>query len=192
VGRIVEFKSGEVKRYRSAKNIVETLDIDCRNALDMCQSIHPSILPVACRLYSLAGPFLRDDSDFPLVSTMLREACNEFENTYEEHGIRVAYHEFVICIKKMLPRLLDYTITVHINASQLRHVDLISEDLHDVVPKSGCRVTVRHTPIDPKMTEHEISLILLHRVFSRDDLITLGIPSMGYQSVKNFKSTMRY
>ena len=192
MGSMIEFKSSEVKRYKLAKNVIETLDIDCRNAIEVCQSIHPSIVSVASRLYALAGPFLLDECGTSMVARALREACDEFENSYGHHGIRLAYHEFVVSIKNMLPRLLDYTISVHINSSTIRHVDLISEDIFDVLPKTGCKVTVRHTPIDPRMTEHEMSLIMLHRVFSRDDLITLGIPSMGYQSVVNFKSAMRY
>jgi hypothetical protein len=71
-------------------------------------------------------------------------------------------------------------------------VDFVSEDIIDVIPKLGCRVEVRYTPIDPSLTEHEMSLIMLHRVFNREDLITLGVPSIGYQTVENFSNAVRY
>jgi hypothetical protein len=192
MGGIKQFSRSEAKKYKSAKSIIETLDIDCKNAIETVYLIHPGIVMVANRLYSLAGPFITDNDGIPLVSTILREACDEFENVYVKHGIRLAYHEFVMVVKRGLPRFLDYTVLVHLSKCKIRQVDFISEDVVDVIPKIGCRVEARYTPIDPSLTEHEMSLIMLHRVFNRDDLITLGIPSMGYQTVEKFKNAVRY
>jgi hypothetical protein len=192
MGGLMEFTSSEAKKYKSAKNIIETLDIDCKNAIETVYSVHPGIMIVANRLYSLVGPFVTDSDGLPLVSQILRDACNEFENAFPRHGIRFAYHEFVMVVKKGLPRFLDYTVLVHLSKSKIRQVDFVSEDIIDVIPKLGCRVEVRYTPIDPSLTEHEMSLIMLHRVFNREDLITLGVPSIGYQTVENFSNAVRY
>lgn len=192
MGAITMYSSAEARKYKSSKSVVETLDLDCKNALDTVNPLHPGILSVANRLYSMAGPFVVSSCGLSMVSMILREACNEFENTCPLHGIRMAYHEFVMVVKRELPRFFDYTVLIHLSKSNIRHLDFIGEDVIDAIPKMGCKVEVRHTPIISILTEHEMSLIMLHRVFNRDDLITLGIPSMGFRTVNKLKSTGRY
>ena len=192
MGGLMKYKGVDVKRFVTTKNVFELLDIDTRNAIDSVQYEHPSVPMIINRMFSMAGPFIVDTDGLPLVAKIAREACTEFENVYEECGLRIAFHEFVMVVKSYLPRFLDYAMSVHISNSKIRQVDFLSEDVIDLLPKMGCKVEVRHMPIRPCMTEHELSLLMVSRVFSRCDLLTLGIPNIGYQSVSNFRNSVRH
>ena len=192
MGGVTKYKGSDVKRFVSTKNVFELLDIDTRNAIECVEHHHPSIPQIINRMFSMSGPFIIDTDGLPLGSKITREACTEFENVYLTQGVRIAFHEFVMVVKRYLPRFLDYAVTVHISNSKIRQVDFLSEDIVQLLPKLGCKVEVRYMPIDPSMTEHEVSLLMMNRVFSRCDLLTLGIPNIGYQSVSNFKNALRH
>ena len=181
----VRYNYKETKEFRNMRNPLMVLDIDCRVALDSIAQFHPNILPVANRLCSMVGHFIIKENGQPFISDLLREAVDEFENTYDSCGLRIAYYNFFNTVAGELPKLLNYVVEIKASGKPSRFVDFLKDDIKDCISSKGDILIISYNPITPSLTNHELSLLFMSRVFTRTDLLNIGVPSIGYNSVVN-------
>lgn len=189
MGEIAKYTSAKTKIFANMKNPLDILDTDCRNAINHISTIHPSVMPVAKKLCSLVSPFVPCiDDEQMLVQKILRQAANDFEDGLTMNDMRLAYFNFFNTIKSSLPQLLNYTIEVK-NGHRLNvNIDIMSESVQDALFKKPYAVRIFYDPITAGITNHELSLILLPRVFNRAQMINIGIPSCGFNYVDDLKN----
>lgn len=182
---IKKYSKRDIEKYLAIQNALGSFDTDCRNAIDAIKARHPNISSVAARLSALFGTFVVTDADTPLICDILREAADEFENNNELYGVRIAYKAFFSSVMRSLPDLLNYKIEITVPGKPTKYVDILNEDVHDAIKRKGCSLIVSYLPIETDMSSYELSLLLLTRVFSRTDLLNLGVPSIGYTHVQS-------
>jgi|TARA_R110000822_G_scaffold65139_7_gene159519 hypothetical protein len=191
VASVIKYTVKEIEAYLRGRPGVDSLDSDCRAALNAISAHHPNVLTVAARLYMLIGMLVKTKDGEPVICNILREAADEFENNYGMHGVRVAYRAFFFSILNSLPSLLDYKIEVVARGKIVNYVDILSEDLHKALQLKNCTLSVKYEPLNPVTRRHDLSLIMLTRVFSRTDLLNIGVPSIGYNTVSELKNKIR-
>lgn len=188
------YTNQQVKTFKHAKNILDILDIDTRNAIEEIEFIHPRIPATTANLCHLIGTFFKTETGIPLVDVIITEACNEFAAHRESDGTgkRLAYRHFILSVKSQLHLLFNYSVNIIYTPTNHRQFDLLSESIFEAIPEHGCKIEVRRCPIESHLSNHELSLLLFHRVFSRGDLLSLGVPHCGYQRVFDIRNQHRY
>lgn len=188
MARVMKYTTKNIEAYLRCKPGIEGLDSDCRSALSAISVHHPNVLAVAARLQMLVGTLVKSEDGESVICNALREAADEFEDNYEMHGVRVAYRAFFFSILNSLPSLLDYKLEVIARGKTVKYVDILNEDLHKALQLKQCSLLVKHEPLNSTTQRYDLSLIMLTRVFSRTDLLNIGVPSIGYNTVSHLKN----
>lgn len=178
-------------RGMKTRTPLSIIDCDARNALSAIASYHPNITPTAQRLCLLAGPFMTTSEGQCVISDMIREACAEFEDAIDTNGLREAYYNFFHSIFHRLPSLFEYQVYVEERPGAKRMLDILHDNYASVLDDKPAVVEVKRQKVRASLTNTELSLLLVNRVFDRTDLLNLGVPSLGYNAVNNLMNVLR-
>ena len=70
-------------------------------------------------------------------------------------------------------------------------LDILHDNYASVLDDKSAVVEVKRQKIRASLTNTELSLLLVNRVFDRTDLLNLGVPSLGYNAVNNLMNVLR-
>ena len=70
-------------------------------------------------------------------------------------------------------------------------LDILHDNYASVLDTKNAIIEVKRQEVSASLTNTELSLLLVNRVFERTDLLNLGIPSLGYNAVNNLMNVLR-
>ncbi len=170
------FTTGNTKEFKHATDKMYFLDADCRNAVDEAARVNPKIARVTERMCNLIGPFFVDKEGQIVACKILREACNEHEDTLQVSGRQEAYRAFFMSVRDGLPQIMEYVPEILVSGKAARAIDVMKESVEEAICAKGDALLVTHTPFSKSLTDFEMSLIMLSRIFDREDLFNIGVP----------------
>ena len=170
------FTTGNTKEFKHAKDKTYFLDADCRSAVDEAARVNPKIARVTERMCNLIGPFFVDKEGQVLACKILREACNEHEDTLQISSVQEAYRAFFMSVRDSLPQIMEYVPEILVSGKAARAIDVMKENVEEAICAKGDALLVTHTPFTKSLTDFEMSLIMLSRIFDREDLFNIGVP----------------
>lgn len=142
---------------------------------------HDGLMDVAMRFTEFAGPYLHS-GQAKFIDIVLSQAITNWSLCASRDGIRNAYGEFCLVVFQSLSRIFDYTVTgktktvPHYNqtwdCTAMGFFQWVKEHSVDLE-----KLTVQYTPASHKLDAQAASYILSSRVFTRNDMVHLGLSS---------------
>jgi hypothetical protein len=169
------------KPFVNKKNIQSLLDKPVYKYIEEQSAHHIGLLEVSMRLTEMAGINLMSGKT-RFVDIVLSHAISSWHITSNKEGISAAYKEFCHVVFNSLSQVFDYTVTGKSkvlpcyaqtwDCTSKTYFQWITEEKVD--PLS---VNVVYAPAVHKLDDKGASYILSSKIFSRQDMVNLGLAS---------------
>lgn len=169
------------KMYVTKKNIGSLLEKPVYRFIEE-QSIHHSgIMDIAIRLTELAGAYLPSGKS-KYIDITLSEAMTNWGIASHRHGINQAYSDYCQTVFESLSQIYNYSVTgkTKIVPHFDQTWDCTSLSFYEWVNANNIdcnKLTVEYNPVAHRIDMNATRYILSSRVFSRNDMVFLGLSS---------------
>jgi len=185
--RVTKYTSKEMRDYFNLTETEICLCVDNKNALHELGYRHLGIREVVKRLCRYVGPFLVLDDNEVLLDRIVSEALNNFEDKYQSMGLDYAYKCFVETVLLWLPEVTQYRVYIDFNNDEAKFWDFFEKDMLSMFIKTQRgTLIVEKMKFETTMPKPYLGMLLAHKVLSRNDLVFINLPSVGFSRVVDF------